>query len=88
MIKILIDIAISLEFCDESLIDPDLAVQILESMALELQSMRVNNKISFVNKVNEISKEYNDQHYKSFVQDLAYNLGVTDKNLPNTSNHK
>jgi len=47
LIKIIVDILISLEFCSDDMIDQNYAVQIMESITAELQLMNKEQKNIF-----------------------------------------
>jgi hypothetical protein len=78
LIKIILDIAIFLEFSNEDIINDDSAIQMMESIAYELQKMEESHKNDFIKKINELANEYKDEQ-KVFVQTFAYNYGLIEK---------
>ncbi|WP_341793040.1 MULTISPECIES: hypothetical protein [unclassified Rickettsia] len=78
LIKIILDIAIFLEFSNEDIINDDSAIQMMESIAYELQKMEESHKNDFIKKINELANEYKDEQ-KVFVQTFAYNCGLIEK---------
>nr|WP_253308518.1 hypothetical protein [Rickettsia endosymbiont of Ceutorhynchus assimilis] len=78
LIKIILDIAIFLEFSNEDIINDDSAIQMMESIAYELQKMEESHKNDFIKKINELANEYKDEQ-KVFVQTFAYNWGLIEK---------
>ncbi|WP_342269729.1 hypothetical protein [Rickettsia endosymbiont of Orchestes rusci] len=78
LIKIILDIVIFLEFSNEDIINDDSAIQMMESIAYELQKMEESHKNDFIKKINELANEYKDEQ-KVFVQTFAYNWGLIEK---------
>ncbi|WP_380183999.1 hypothetical protein [Kalamiella sp. sgz302252] len=75
LVKVIADLAIFLEFTNENLLDPDLAVEALEQMASELQLMDAQDRNDLANIFRNISKEYiGDQ--SEYVKDLPESLGL------------
>ncbi|MCW0314809.1 hypothetical protein NB694_004609 [Pantoea ananatis] len=75
LVKVIADLAIFLEFTNEDLLDPDLAVEALEQMASELQLMDVQDRNDLANSFRTISKEYIGDK-SEYVKELPESLGI------------
>ena len=72
--KVIIDVAIFLEFSEENLVDPDVAMQAMENLANELQLMSESERLELANCFGTVSTEYGEREV--FVRGLAENLGL------------
>ncbi|MCC8418422.1 MAG: hypothetical protein LN590_02185 [Rickettsia endosymbiont of Glossina mortisans submortisans] len=77
LIKIIVEVVVSLEFCSDDMINQDYAVQIMESIAAELQLMNKKQKEEFIKIVEELSHNYISEK-KEFVKQLCENLGLIE----------
>lgn len=75
LVKVIADLAVFLEFTNEDLLDPDLAVEALEQMASELQLMDGQDRNDLANTFRSISKEYTGDK-SEYVRELPESLGV------------
>lgn len=75
LVKVIVDLAVFLEFTNEDLLDPDLAVEALEQMASELQLMDGQDRNDLANTFRSISKEYTGDK-SEYVRELPESLGV------------
>lgn len=75
LVKVIADLAVFLEFTNEGLLDPDLAVEALEQMASELQLMDVQDRNDLANTFRSISKEYTGDK-SEYVRELPESLGI------------
>lgn len=75
LVKVIADLAVFLEFTNEDLLDPDLAVEALEQMASELQLMDVQDRNDLANIFRSISKEYTGDK-SEYVRELPESLGI------------
>lgn len=75
LVKVIADLAVFLEFTNEDLLDPDLAVEALEQMASELQLMDVQDRNDLANTFRSISKEYTGDK-SEYVRELPESLGI------------
>jgi len=73
--KCLVETMIFLEFADENTLDPDSAVEILETISYELQSMDKNNKEHFNEQIEKMVDIYSNDK-KEFVKSLPQYLGL------------
>jgi len=75
LIKIIADLAIFLEFTSEEQLDADIAVEMMEHIAGELQLLAAEDRQDIVRDFLVISAEYTE--YKSkFVKELPESLGL------------
>ena len=72
--KVIIDVAIFLEFSEENLVDPDVAMQAMENLANELQLMSESERLELANCFGTVATEYGEREV--FVRGLAENLGL------------
>lgn len=75
LVKVIAELAVFLEFTNEDLLDPDLAVEALEQMASELQLMDVQDRNDLANTFRSISKEYTGDK-SEYVRELPESLGI------------
>ncbi|MDA8480886.1 hypothetical protein NNO04_19570 [Citrobacter sp. Awk 4] len=75
LVKIIADIAIFLEFTDEEQLDPDLAIEMMEQMAAELQLLSDDDRKNISQLFQSISSEYSEEKC-NFVKELPESLGL------------
>ncbi|WP_312227452.1 hypothetical protein [Pseudescherichia sp.] len=75
LVKVIADIAIALEFTDESLINPDVAIEMQESIAGTLQSLDELNREDIADAFVRISAFYNGE-VADYVRSLPTNYGI------------
>lgn len=76
LVKAIADIAIALEFTDETLINPDVAIELQESIAGTLQSLDNVDREDITEAFLTISTLYNGDT-ADFVRSLPDNYGIT-----------
>jgi hypothetical protein len=57
-VKIITDCAIFFEFTNENLLNSDLAIEVMEQIAAELQLLNDSERLEIVRLFHEISEEY------------------------------
>lgn len=77
IIKAIVDMAVWLEFADESQLDPDAAVSLLEQLAGELQLMDDAARRELARQMSTLAGQYSGRERK-FVTDLPEALGLID----------
>lgn len=75
LVKIITNLAIFLEFTDEGQLDPDLAVEMMEQMAAELQSLNDDDRKDITSIFQDISREYTGDKCK-FIKELPESFGL------------
>jgi hypothetical protein len=75
LVKIIAGIAVFLEFTDEESLDPDVAMEMLEGIAAELQQLGDNERADVANAFNEVSKEYSGEQ-AAYIKDLPEAFGL------------
>ena len=75
LVKIIADIAIALEFTDETLINPDIAIELQESIAGTLQSLDDVDREDIADAFVTISTLYNGD-IADYVRSLPANYGI------------
>jgi len=75
LVKIIVDIAIALEFTDETLINPDMAIEMQESIAGTLQSMDEVDREEIAGAFVSISALYKGE-IADYVRSLPDNYGI------------
>ncbi|HDT6546924.1 TPA: hypothetical protein QFT03_003940 [Kluyvera ascorbata] len=76
LVKVIADIAIALEFTDETLINPDVAIEMQESIAGTLQSLDDVDREDIAGTFVSISTLYNGE-IADYVRSLPVNYGIT-----------
>ena len=76
LIKCLVETAVFLEFSDETIVDPDSSIEMLEAISSELQGLSSDDIEYFNEQIREISNSYFDEK-KEFVMGLSKHLGIT-----------
>jgi signal recognition particle GTPase len=74
-VKVIADIAIALEFTEETLINPDIAIEMQESIAGTLQSLDEVNRKDIADVFESISALYNGE-IADYVRSLPANYGI------------
>lgn len=75
LIKCLVDTIVFLEFTNDGSIQEDVAIQLLEQIAYELQFLDSEDKIDMANKIISMSSLYPDEK-QPFVMGLPEVLGI------------
>ncbi|WP_456311306.1 hypothetical protein [Serratia proteamaculans] len=75
LVKIITNLAIFLEFTDERQLDPDLAVEMMEQMAAELQSLNDDDRKDITSIFQDISREYTGDKCE-FIKELPESFGL------------
>jgi hypothetical protein len=75
LVKVIADIAIALEFTEETLINPDVAIEMQESIAGTLQSLDEVNRKDIADVFESISALYNGE-IADYVRSLPANYGI------------
>lgn len=75
IVKALVDLALLLEFSDDSEIEQDTAVAALEQLAAELQQMDEASKRELVQEIVALGGRYQDAA-REFVESLPESLGL------------
>lgn len=74
--KCLIDSMIFLEFTNEELLNPDIAIEMQESISFELNKLSDAEKCELKGLIKTISTEYMDEKINKYVISLPSNLGI------------
>lgn len=75
LIKVIVEMAIFLEFTDEDSLCPDAAVEMMESITAELQQLAYAEKAKVIDSILEIAKTYHADE-ADFVKALPNTLGL------------
>ena len=73
--KIIVDLAIFLEFTSPDLLDPDCAVEAMEGISAELQSLNHEDRDNMGNIFKNLSKKYTSDKAE-YVRNLPESLGI------------
>lgn len=79
--KAIIDIAIFLEFSDDSILDADAAIAVMEQLASELQIMDEDAKMKLIKQFQMLVAEYAGDRAE-FVRTLPDTLGLMPDSWP------
>lgn len=75
LVKIIVDMAIFLEFSSPDLLDPDCAIEAMEDIAAELQTLNYEDRANIADIFRDISKKYKDDKAE-YVINLPESLGI------------
>ncbi|HDX9182313.1 TPA: hypothetical protein RQO97_003095 [Klebsiella michiganensis] len=75
LVKVIADIAIALEFTEETLINPDVAIEMQESIAGTLQSLDEVSRKDIADVFESISALYNGE-VADYVRSIPANYGI------------
>lgn len=75
MVKVIVDIAVFLEYTNSDLLDEDVAVEAMEQIAGELQQMSESDQRKLANQIVEYSVSYT-QPQSDFVKGLPEAMGI------------
>ena len=75
LVKVIADIAIALELTEETLINPDVAIEMQESIAGTLQSLDEADRKEVAGDFENISALYNEE-IAEYVRSLPVNYGI------------
>ncbi|MGC6388437.1 hypothetical protein ACMV8I_12355 [Ewingella sp. S1.OA.A_B6] len=81
LVQIIANLAIFLEFTDEGQLDPDLAVEMMEQMASELQSLNDDDRNNITKIFQDISREYTGDKCE-FIKKLPESFGLIQTEIP------
>lgn len=76
LVKVIADFAILLEFSDEKILHPDIAVESMERMAMDLQLMNDGERKLLAEEFRSLSKEYHPKEMEEFIRNLPESLGI------------
>jgi hypothetical protein len=72
--KAIVDLAVFLEYSSEDVLNPDVAVQVLEQLAAELQLAANDAQHDLKERFLQLAPEYGER--SDFVEELAGSLGI------------
>ena len=78
LIKCLVETAIFLEFADESVVDPDSSIEMMEIISSELQGLNSRDIKYCSEQIGKIAASYSGAK-KEFVMRLPSYLGITNE---------
>ena len=73
--KIIVDMAIFLEFSSPDLLDPDCAIEAMEDIAAELQTLNYEDRANIADIFRDLSKKYKGDKAE-YVINLPESLGI------------
>ncbi|EAW1721558.1 hypothetical protein AHX05_22830 [Salmonella enterica subsp. indica] len=75
LVKIIVDLAIFLEFTSSDLLDPDCAVEAMEDISAELQSLSSEDRVNIAEIFKDLSQKYTGDK-AAYVRSLPESLGI------------
>ncbi|QBH02362.1 hypothetical protein [Xanthomonas oryzae] len=75
--KIVVDSCLFFEFSDSNIVNPDVAINMMEQIAAELQELPETEKAALFILFKEISRSY-DEKFSAFILELPRSLGLID----------
>ncbi len=76
VVKALIDLIVFLEFSDDSTVDPDAAVHMMETVSARLSALSKSEVKSFVDIAHTYAGDFSDAKIKDFVGSLEGAMGL------------
>jgi len=77
MVKCLIETMVFLEFTSEELLNPDVAIEMQESISFELGKLSHDEKCELKEMLELISLEYTDNKITQYIKSLPSSLGIS-----------
>lgn len=76
--RVIAEMAIFLEFTSDELLNQDVAIEMMEQMATQLQQLNKEDRSDLSRAFEQISHEFSNSSHKTFVQKLGNSLGMND----------
>jgi signal recognition particle GTPase len=76
LVKAVADLAIILEFTEKEFLDADIAIQVMEQLASELQQMNEVDRSNLARQLRELSFEYSDKDKALFIENMPESFGL------------
>lgn len=76
LLKALVNTTVFLEFSDENVIDPDIAVAVMEQIAADLSDLTADEKKHLLESFSKLSEVFPDKEKSEFVASLGDTLGI------------
>lgn len=74
----LIDLIVSIELCDNQLLDPDMAVRWLEEASCSLQRLSADEQQQFIAEIAGMASREEDERRRELLLRLSTDLGLAD----------
>lgn len=78
LVELVIDMAFFFEMTDDRVLDPDMAVEMLESLSFHLNKMDAEERIIFLDLLRESAKKYRGSDKEKFILGLPEMIGLVD----------
>jgi len=76
IVRVLIDLIVFLEFSDDSTVDPDAAVNMMETVSARLSELSSDETKSFIDIAHKYASEFRDSKVRGFVKSLDQSMGL------------
>jgi hypothetical protein len=76
LVEIIANLALFLEFSDESVLDLDAAVKQQEELAFRLQQLSPSERLEFIRLLNEVADESPFEEQKNYLKELPTMVGI------------
>jgi hypothetical protein len=77
LIQVIAQVAVFLEFADETTLDPDSAVKQQEDMAFQLQQLPPADRSEFIRLLYEIAGEWPSEQKREYLRGFPQAIGIT-----------
>jgi len=77
LVKCLIDTLVAIEFANDVKISDDMAVELLEQISADLQTLTPKDRNTIINEITHLSLTYPNE-IRDFVKNLPENLGIAE----------
>jgi hypothetical protein len=76
LVQVIAQLAVFLEFADESVLNADDAVKQQEDMAFHLQQLAPADRSEFTRLLNEVAREWPGEQQRKYLRDLPEAIGI------------
>ena len=76
LVQVIAQVAVFLEFADETTLHPDAAVKQLEALAFQLQQLTLTERQEFISMLSEVADEWPTERERQYLLNLPAAIGV------------
>jgi len=76
LVQVIAQVAVFLEFADETTLHPDAAVKQLEALAFQLQRLTLTERQEFIRMLSEVADEWPTERERQYLLNLPAAIGV------------
>ena len=76
LVQVIAQVAVFLEFADETTLHPDAAVKQLEALAFQLQQLTLTERQEFIRMLSEVADEWPTERERQYLLNLPEAIGI------------